>query len=195
MSKEEVILRFENVNFNFGENKPILDEVQMKYIPNIGKVINFIEAEVIKQEELEQIQKEMEDMYWKSVVYCEVCHPDPEKMHVNNFVEFGEPTPIENELTEYENPNQKKLFEPILTGQGKLKESDINSVQFGNCTWCNAEYIKCQYCGSVNYIEGFLKDNKLQCEGCDLTYKFSYRYIGNGMQETEVKIINNEDIY
>lgn len=34
MPKEEVILRFENVNFNFGENKPILDEVSFSVRKN-----------------------------------------------------------------------------------------------------------------------------------------------------------------
>ena len=184
----------ENENEIHPELKPVLEEAKVEYEANIGKALNNIKKELINREELEQIEREMEEEYWKNVVYCEVCHPDPEKMYVNNIIEFGEPTEIENELIEYHDPNQMKLFDLPATEEKdeEIKKSDIDTVQFGNCTWCNAEYIKCQYCGTVNHAE-YLEDNKLHCEGCGLTYKFDFIYIGSGMTETEVKITYEEE--
>jgi hypothetical protein len=183
----------DNENEIHPELKPVLEEAKMEYEANIGRVLNTIKAELINRTELEQIEREMEEEYW---IYCEVCDPDPERMYVNNIIEFGEPIKIDNELIEYNDPNQMKLFDlPAIENKEakEVKRSDIKTVQFGSCTWCNAEYIKCQYCGTVNHVRDFIDDNRLECEGCNLTYEFIHRYIGDGMHETEIKIINEEN--
>lgn len=185
----------ENENEIHPELKSVLEEAEVEYEANIGRALNAIKEELINRKELEQIEREMEEEYWKNLDYCELCFPDPEKTFVNNIIHFSNPTFIENELIEFHDPNQIKLFDLNMVekkGVEKLKKSSINTIQFGNCTWCNAEYIKCQYCGTVNHAES-LEENKLHCEGCGLTYKFYYRYIGSGMTETEVKIIDEEE--
>ncbi|MBP6236433.1 MAG: DUF4935 domain-containing protein [Saprospiraceae bacterium] len=185
----------ENENEIHPDLKSVLDEAKIKYEANIGKVLNAIKNELINRNELEQIELEIDEEYWKNVDYCELCFPDPEKSYVNNIIHFSELTFIDNELVEYHNPNQLKLFDSQMTVKREdeeIKKSDINTIQFGNCAWCNAQYIKCHYCGTVNHAE-YLEQNTLHCEGCGLTYKFNYRNIGSGMTETEVKIIDEEE--
>ena len=176
------------------ELKPLFDEVQMKYEMNIGKIINKAHADLIAYEEIQQIERDLEEAeYWKNVIHCEVCYPDPEKMYVNNVVEFGEPVEIENEMNEKDNPDQLKLFtiEPIdkKREEEKIKQSDINTVQLGSCTYCSSEYIKCQCCGTANNYGDFLEGNRLECEGCGMIYQIDYHYIGSGMHEEEIKIV------
>jgi len=177
-----------NENEVHAELKPLLDEVQMKYEMNIGKIINKTHADLIAYEEI---------LYWKNLIYCEVCYPDPEKMYVNNIVEFGEPIHIENEMNEKEDPDQLKLFaiESINKAreEEKIKQSDINSVQLGSCAYCSSEYIKCQYCGTVNNYGEFLEGNRLECEGCGMIYQIDYHYVGSGMHEEEIKIVGEEN--
>lgn len=189
----------DNENEIHPELLPILGEAKIEYNANVGKALNAIMKELINREELEQIEREMEEEYWRDVVYCEMCYPDPEKTYVNNIIEFEEPIPLKNELIVFHDPNQMKLFElpeiidRIENKEYNVKESDINTVQFGNCTYCNTEYIKCQYCRTANHIGDFLEGNRLICEGCGMTYKFDFIYIGSGMYETKVKIINDEE--
>jgi len=175
------------------ELKPLLEKVEMKYEMNIGKVINKAHVDLIAYEEIKQIEKDLDEEYWKSLTYCEECSPDPEKMYVHNIIEFEEPIQIKNELTEYYDPNQMKLFElqKIENSEGdeKIKKTDVDTIQLGSCTWCSSKYIKCQFCGGVNSIEEVLEDSKFECEGCYLVYEVVSNYIGNGMHEDKIKII------
>lgn len=176
--------------------KPLLDEVAMKYEMNIGKIINEAHVDLIKNEEIKQIEKELDEEYWKNLIYCEECSPDPDKMYVHNIIEFGRPIQIKNALIEYYDPNQMMLFNlpdvERTEDEDEIKETDIDTVQFGKCTWCNTEYFKCQYCEATNLMEVLKDNNKIECTGCYLVYQMDSNYIGNGMYETKIKIIGSD---
>lgn len=178
------------------ELRPILESVEMKFESNIGTVINQVQADLIEIEELERIENEIDAEYWRNAFYCEVCYPDPEKMFVNNIVEFDEPVYIENEMNE-EDPDQLKLFDIEAVDKNReverFKRSEVDTVQYGVCNYCASEYIKCQYCGTANNYGEFLEGNKLECEGCGMIYQIDYHYIGSGMHETEIKIVGEEN--
>lgn len=143
----------DNENEAHPELKPLLEEVQMKYEMNIGKIINKAHADLLAYEEIQQIERELNYEYEKNLVFCEDCFPDLEKMIFDNTVEFGEPFQIRNEMIERIDPNQLRLFELESTQKVVSKEEprrvDINTVQLGNCNYCNSEYLKCQYCGTI----------------------------------------------
>jgi len=96
----------ENENEVHTELKPLLDEVQMKYEMNIGKIINKAHADLIAYEEIQKIEEELGEEYWKDVVRCEVCYPDSD----SNIVYFGEPITVVNEMNKRDDSNQLKLF-------------------------------------------------------------------------------------
>lgn len=184
-----------NENEIHPELRYLLEEVKMKYEPNVGTVINQVEDDLFKQEEIKQIEREMEAEYWRNIAYCTVCFPDPEKTFIQNIVDFSEPIYIENEMREPEDPNQLKLLkiDPIEVSNYKENKNkrDIDTVQIGYCNCCNSQHIKCQYCGTVSNVEECLDGDKLQCEGCETSYQIRYQSIGNGMQELEFKIVDD----
>jgi len=177
------------------ELRPLLATIGMDYESNIGKVINQVQNSLIEQEELDQIEREMEDAFWESHDICTVCYIDREKkIFHDNIIDFSEPIEIKNELIESIDSSQLKLF-AWEADEGEINENlkkrhSVNTVRIGECRFCNAEYLKCQYCGTSNNIEELIEENKLQCEGCGMSYHIEYRYVGEEMYETEIKIMN-----
>lgn len=167
----------------------ILGRVKMQYEPNLGEALNRVKSDLFDKKELEQLEKEANEAYWDEVVYCEMCDPNEGDSLTLNIIEFENPIPIENEL--YESPNQIKLFNPdsFSSNEDKDPATDIHSAQIGYCSYCNAEYIKCQNCDTATHIPDHPDNVDIECEGCGINYKISHSYLGSGMTERDIRIV------
>lgn len=160
------------------ELKILLDSVEMKYMINLGKAINQVKNDLIKYEELEKIEKEMNDAYWKNVQFCDICDSRDSSPGI---VDFEEPIQIVNELS--------KGRKTVKTQNNAKKKKDVDTVQLGVCDYCNSDYLKCQYCGTSNHFDEYIDDNRLECEGCGLAYKIEFNYTRHAELEFNLKIV------
>jgi hypothetical protein len=174
-----------NANAIHDDLKSLLEEVNMFYYRMLPLALNFVEAKLFEESEIERIGAEMEAQYYANIAICEIC--DPDEFSQMNLIHFSKPYEIDNEFEEQSHTQLNLEFED----SDPMTNSDdffVTSIQSGECQYCNTEYIKCQGCNEITAITDDKADG-FECEGCGLYYKINHRYIGSGMTEETIKIV------
>jgi hypothetical protein len=80
----------------------------------------------------------------------------------------------------------------VWTGYDDLFNEVKDDIQIGSCNMCNTLYLKCFMCNSLFSILENQFDEPIECEGgCGTTYIVKTDYVGEGMNEYHLSVINN----
>jgi len=162
--------------------KSVLEEVKMSYYRLLPAALNFVEARLFEESEIQRIQHEMEVQYYTNTSLCEVCDPDNE-YSVLNLVHFSKPYDIFNELEMLSHVQLNLEFNEMA----EPKTAFVTTIQTGYCQYCSTEHVKCQGCQEITAITAD-KAEGFECESCGLYYKIDSKYIGSGMTEETISI-------
>ena len=138
--------------------EPILERTNTKFFYTLGKLINFLEAEFLTQEEEEAL--EMQDLGR----FCEVC----EYEHFGTVHTDGHHTLFDPKSDRYD-PNQLKIEFDEYEYPVDTENEPYSILKTAHCEMCNAKFIECN-CGELIHIEE--KSYAVECEnGCGTKYK------------------------
>ena len=167
-----------------------LEEVKMGFFNSLPKALNFIDATLFKEAEIRKIEQEMNELYEDNTYYCDTCSPDDENQYLN-VVNFSNSEIVEEESSEFENPNQLKFDFVEYTNIPITDPKKAHSIQRGFCLWCSTEHIKCENCNTITALDDGIDDH-FECDGCGIIYKIHNKYVGHGMFEQSISVVSTK---
>lgn len=162
-------------------------ETKSQFYTIVGEAINSIENDIVTKEEIERIRELQENDWNDDVEFCEICKENDQRL---NSVNFYNTTEINDErITEkFIDKNQTELDFQEDIPRRNIIQYKIDSIEIGNCSWCNSLHFKCVDCEHVNAVwEGEYNSDK-ECDYCGLNYIITRQVSRDGNYELEFTI-------